>query len=92
MRIVYHLYIVFAEDRDALLRYCVDKGIEAKVHYPVPLYQQDGTEVPRLQAGQISRSPTGIRARSSPFLATSISAAPRQDYVIQTVRDFYARG
>ena len=42
MRIVYHLYIVFAEDRDGLLKYCLEKGISAKVHYPIPLYQQEG--------------------------------------------------
>ena len=41
-RIVYHLYIVFAEDRDGLLQYCLDQGIEAKVHYPVPIYLQPG--------------------------------------------------
>ena len=32
-RIVYHLYIVFAEQREALLKHCLDQGIEAKVHY-----------------------------------------------------------
>jgi aminotransferase EvaB len=39
---VYHLYMVFAEDRDALLRHCLDQGIGAKIHYPIPLYQQQG--------------------------------------------------
>jgi aminotransferase EvaB len=40
MRIVYHLYIVFAEKRDELLKFCVTRGIEAKVHYPIPIYKQ----------------------------------------------------
>src|SRR3546814_6986387 len=31
----------FAERRDALLDYLVAHGVEAKVHYPVPIYQQD---------------------------------------------------
>ena len=39
-RIVYHLYIVFAEHRNELLEYCLDKGIEAKIHYLVPIYRQ----------------------------------------------------
>ena len=43
-RIVYHLYIVFAEDRDGLLKHCLDQGIEAKVHYPVPIYRQPALE------------------------------------------------
>lgn len=41
-RRVYHLYIVFAEERDELYAYCQAAGIECKVHYPVPLYLQDG--------------------------------------------------
>lgn len=40
MRIVYHLYIVFAEKRDELLEYCLSREIEAKVHYPIPIYKQ----------------------------------------------------
>lgn len=39
-KIVYHLYIIFCEDRDRLLQFCQEKGIEAKVHYPVPIYRQ----------------------------------------------------
>ena len=40
-RIVYHLYIVFAENRDQLLKCCLKKGIEAKIHYPKPMYLQE---------------------------------------------------
>jgi aminotransferase EvaB len=40
MKIVYHLYIVFAKNRDKLLKYCLQKGIEAKIHYPIPMYRQ----------------------------------------------------
>ena len=40
-KIVYHLYIVFAEQRDALLDYCHNSDIEAKVHYPIPIYRQN---------------------------------------------------
>ncbi len=40
MRIVYHLYIVYAERRDELLDYCQKQGVEAKVHYPLPIYKQ----------------------------------------------------
>ena len=32
-RIVYHLYVVFAKNRDGLLDYCLQNGIEAKIHY-----------------------------------------------------------
>ena len=40
LRIVYHLYSVFADDRDSLLKFCVSNNISAKVHYPIPIYKQ----------------------------------------------------
>ena len=40
VRHVYHLYQIFAEDRDALQAYLGKNGIEAKVHYPKPLHLQ----------------------------------------------------
>ena len=40
MRVVYHLYSVFAEERNELLAYCITRGVEAKVHYPIPIYRQ----------------------------------------------------
>jgi dTDP-4-amino-4,6-dideoxygalactose transaminase len=49
---VFHLYMVFAEERDALLRHCLDHGIGAKVHYPVPLYRQKGLQHLGYEAGQ----------------------------------------
>jgi len=39
-RHVYLLYMVFAERRDELLAWCHDHGVEAKVHYPIPVYRQ----------------------------------------------------
>lgn len=41
VRYVYHLYIVQARDRDQLHAYLNEKGIEAKVHYPMPLHMQN---------------------------------------------------
>ena len=39
-KIVYHLYIVFAKNRDAF-KILSKKGIEAKIHYPKPMYLQE---------------------------------------------------
>ncbi len=40
-RDVYLLYMLFAEQRDGLYEHCLSHGIEAKVHYPLPIYLQD---------------------------------------------------
>ena len=44
MKVVYHLYIVFAEKRDLLYKFCLKRGIEAKIHYPKPMYLQESVK------------------------------------------------
>jgi dTDP-4-amino-4,6-dideoxygalactose transaminase len=41
-KIVYHLYMFRAENRDELLAYLLENNIEAKIHYPIPIYRQKG--------------------------------------------------
>jgi dTDP-4-amino-4,6-dideoxygalactose transaminase len=38
----YVTYQVLVEQRDALIEHCVARGIECKIHYPIPLYCQKG--------------------------------------------------
>ncbi|KVN06972.1 pyridoxal-5'-phosphate-dependent protein [Burkholderia diffusa] len=40
VREVFHLYCIRAERRDALVAHLITRGIDAKVHYPVPLHLQ----------------------------------------------------
>jgi dTDP-4-amino-4,6-dideoxygalactose transaminase len=91
MRIVYHLYVVFAENRDALLQHCVDKGIEAKVHYPVPLYQQDALKFLGYAPGDFPVTDRHV-GEIITFPCDQHLSRAELDYVVETVRDFYARG
>jgi dTDP-3-amino-2,3,6-trideoxy-4-keto-D-glucose/dTDP-3-amino-3,4,6-trideoxy-alpha-D-glucose/dTDP-2,6-dideoxy-D-kanosamine transaminase len=85
---VFHLYIVFAERRDQLLQYCLDKGIEAKVHYPIPLYQQKGLAHFGYKPGDFPVSDRHAREIIS-FPCDQHLSREQQDYVIATVRNFY---
>lgn len=40
VRQVYHTYILQAEKRNELVKFMVDNGVEAKIHYPIPLHFQ----------------------------------------------------
>ena len=40
VRQVYHTYVVRAVDRDGLLAHLLEMGIDAKVHYPIPVHLQ----------------------------------------------------
>jgi dTDP-4-amino-4,6-dideoxygalactose transaminase len=39
-RETFSLYMICGERRDSLLRFLIDRGIDAKIHYPVPLHLQ----------------------------------------------------
>lgn len=41
---VYHLYIFQTKERDKLLDHLVKNGIEAKIHYPIPLHLQNAAK------------------------------------------------
>lgn len=44
---IYHRYIITTPQRDELMRFLAESGIESKIHYPVPLHLQE----PSLAAG-----------------------------------------
>jgi dTDP-4-amino-4,6-dideoxygalactose transaminase len=41
-RHVYHLYVVEHPRRDSLERFLLDAGVDAKLHYPIAIHQQEG--------------------------------------------------
>ena len=85
---VHHLYIVEARNRDGLLAHLVERGVEAKVHYPVPLHLQPFS--------------ARLGYRKGDFPATESQAAKiitlpvhqhlteeEVEYVIEAVKTFY---
>lgn len=87
-RHVYLLYILFAERRDELLKYCLERGIEAKVHYPVPLYLQDALRFLGYERGDFPVTDRHA-ADCITFPVDQHLSRAEQDYVIETVRNFY---
>jgi dTDP-4-amino-4,6-dideoxygalactose transaminase len=88
IRNVYLLYILFAEDRDRLLRHCLDAGIEAKVHYPLPLYRQKPLAFLGHREGDFPVTDRHAREMITLPVDQHLSRA-EQDYVIETIRNFY---
>ena len=87
-RIVFHLYIVFAEDRDGLLAHCLAKGIEAKVHYPVPIYRQQALSHLGYKQGDFPVT-DGHTKKIITFPCDQHLTIEEMDYVIDTVRNYY---
>ena len=88
-RLVYHLYIVFAKDRDGLLQYCVDKGIEAKIHYPIPIYRQPALKQLGYKEGDFLVTDVHT-TKIITFPCDQHLEQSQLDYIITTVTDYYA--
>jgi dTDP-4-amino-4,6-dideoxygalactose transaminase len=87
-KIVYHLYIVFAKDRDNLLKYCLKNGIEAKVHYPIPIYRQRALKFLKYKKGDFPV--TDYHAKNIiTFPCDQHISLNQMNYVISTVKNFY---
>jgi dTDP-4-amino-4,6-dideoxygalactose transaminase len=87
-KLVFHLYIVFAERRDELLAFCKKQGIEAKVHYPVPLYCQEGLQPYGYQRGDFPVTDRQADTMIS-FPAHEHLDPEQLAYIVQAVEDFY---
>jgi dTDP-4-amino-4,6-dideoxygalactose transaminase len=87
-RLVFHLYIVFAERRDELLAHCRKAGVEAKVHYPVPVYRQDGLRQFGYRKGDFPVTDRHADTMIS-LPAHEHLTAEQLAYMVQTITDFY---
>ena len=85
---VFHLYMVRAAERDALLAHLQEGGIEAKIHYPVPVHLQPAARDLRYQAGDFP-----VCERDAGSMVTLPSHQHLSDaeveYAIQRVHSFY---
>lgn len=89
-RLVYHLYIVFAERRDELLAWCLDHGIQTKVHYPLPVYRQEALAPYGYRAGDFPVADRHARTMIS-LPAHEHLTEEQLAYTVQTIREFYER-
>jgi len=87
-RIVYHLYIVFSEKRDELYKYCLKKGIEAKIHYPVPIYRQEAYKYLKHKKGDFKVSDEHAKKIIS-FPCDQHLSKKQLKYIAETVKSFY---
>jgi len=89
-KIVFHLYIIFAEQRDKLLKYCQKNGIEAKVHYPLPMYIQESLKFLKHKKGDFPIT-DGHTKKIITFPCDQHIKITEMNHIIKTVNDFYKK-
>ncbi len=90
MKVVYHLYIIFAEKRDLLYEHCLKRGIEAKIHYPKPMYLQDSIKYLGYKKNDFPITDQHCKKIIS-FPCDQHLSKKQQQYVIKTVKEFYSK-
>jgi dTDP-4-amino-4,6-dideoxygalactose transaminase len=85
---VFHTYVIRVADRDTLLAHLLDHGIEAKVHYPIPLHLQKAASGLGYKVGDFPVCEEHCRTILT--LPVHQYLTDQQiDYVIEQVRKFY---
>jgi dTDP-4-amino-4,6-dideoxygalactose transaminase len=87
---VYHLYIVLCERRDELQRFLVDNGVDAKVHYPIPMHLQPAARLFGYKAGDFPIAETTVRSVLS-LPVHEFIGRKQQDRVVALIREFYGK-
>ena len=86
-RHISHLYVIETEQRDEMLQYLHDAGVDAKTHYPIAIHQQEG--YPWGKAADLNVSLPLTEKSAASVISLPMFPELRQDeieYVIETVR------
>jgi dTDP-4-amino-4,6-dideoxygalactose transaminase len=88
-RHVFHLYMLLVDRRDALLAHLKERGISAKVHYPIPLHLQPASAHLGYARGDFPVAEGQVEHLITLPAHQHLDDA-EIDYVINAVRSFYS--
>jgi aminotransferase EvaB len=87
-REVYQLYLATATRRDELLSFLISRGVEAKVHYPIPIHLQNAARDLGYQKGDFP-----VCERQADEIITLPAhqhiTEEQIDYTLSIIREFY---
>ena len=75
----FSLYMILCEDRNDLLNFLIENGIEAKIHYPIPLHLQKASKRLGYRKGDLP---------ISEYQAKKIITLPNHQYLTSNMIDF----
>ena len=84
----YQLYLVTASRRDELVEFLVGRGVEAKVHYPIPIHLQPAAKSLNHKEGAFPVAEKLSREILSLPLYPGLSQSDQQ-FVIDKIHEFY---
>lgn len=85
---VFHIYSFLAEERDLLLSFLQNNGIDAKVHYPIPMHLQKAAEIYGYKKGDLPNSER-ITDMTISLPVHEFITKSDIDFMVSKIRDFY---
>jgi len=85
---VFHIYVIRTKKRNELRKYLIDNGIDAKIHYPIPMHLQPAAKEFGYQEGDFPNAELTCKSVLSLPVHEFISKE-QQDYVIQKTKIFF---
>jgi len=86
---VFHNYIIRTTSRDELMNFLEKKGIETKIHYPVPLHLQKCSEKLNYKKGDFINAEEHSDFSLSLPIHTNLTKK-QINYVIKSINEFFA--
>ena len=88
-RQVFHTYVIQVKDRDKLLQYLNENGVEAKIHYPIPIHLQKAAQYLGYKEGDFPVCEAQVRSIITLPVHQHLSQN-QLEYVVGTIKKFYA--
>ncbi len=85
---VFHIYVIKALRRNALQKYLIKKGIDAKIHYPIPMHLQPAAKKYGYKLGDFPITEQTCKKIISLPVHEFINKK-QLDYMIKTIKEFY---
>ena len=86
---VFHTYVVQAANRDGLLQHLLQNGIDAKVHYPIPLHLQEAAAYLGYQEGAFPVCERHCKSILTLPVHQHLTSS-EMDYVIEQMHQYYS--
>ena len=86
---VFHIYVIRVKERDELQRFLINNGIDAKIHYPIPMHLQPASKEFGYSKGDFPLAEKICQEALSLPVHEFIFAEQRE-YILSKIKDFYS--
>lgn len=86
---VYHIYSILAQNREGLQQHLIAQGIDAKVHYPLPMHLQPAAKVYGHKQGDFSKA-EHVAANTISLPVHEFITEHELEKMVNAIKEFYA--